>query len=96
MRPATALQQHREEIRRIVARHHAANARVFGSVLKGTDRDDSDLDLLVDALPETTLMDLGAIRLELRQLLSVEVDVLTPAGLPESFREKVLQEAVAL
>jgi predicted nucleotidyltransferase len=93
VKPSVVLQQHREEIRQIVARHHAANARVFGSVLTGEDRDGSDLDLLVDATAETTLMDLGAMRLELRRLLDVEVDVLTPGGLPESFREQVLKDA---
>ncbi len=93
MKPSTALRRYRNEIRQIVTKHHAENARVFGSVLKGEDRDDSDLDLLVDTTPETTLMDLGAIRLELKRLLTVEVDVLTPGGLPESFRERVLREA---
>lgn len=93
MKPSVALERHREVIRQVVARHRAGNARVFGSVLKGADRDDSDLDLLVDTTSETTLMDLGAIRLELRKLLGVEVDVLTPNGLPDSFRDQVLREA---
>ena len=93
MKPSIALQRHREAVRQIIARHRVANARVFGSVLIGTDREDSDLDLLVDTTPETTLMDLGAIRLELRELLGVDVDVLTPNSLPERFREQVLREA---
>lgn len=93
MKPSIALEQHREAIRRIVARHHAANARVFGSVLKGSDREDSDLDILVDPTSDTTLFDIGAIRHELLQLLGVPVDVLTPKALPEKFRETVLREA---
>jgi predicted nucleotidyltransferase len=93
LKPSIALQRNREAIRQIVARYHAMNARVFGSVVKGMDRDGSDLDLLVDTTAETTLMDLGAIRLELRRLLGVEVDVLTPNALPDSFRERVLREA---
>jgi len=51
--------------RRIVAHHRAANARVFGSVLKDLDREDSDLDILVDLTTATTLFDIGAIRHEL-------------------------------
>lgn len=93
LRPSKALELHRKAIRQIVARHHAANARIFGSVLKGNDREDSDLDLLVDITPETTLLDIGAICLELRNLLGVDVDVLTPNGLPENFRDQVLREA---
>ncbi|RLJ22032.1 nucleotidyltransferase [bacterium endosymbiont of Escarpia laminata] len=93
MKPSTALEQHRETIRRIVARHHAANARVFGSVAKGNDGDDSDLDILVDPTEETTLFDIGAIRYELLELLGVPVDVLTPKALPEKIRAAVLSQA---
>ena len=94
MRPSQALQSHREAVRQIVLQHHALNVRVFGSVLRGEDTDDSDLDLLVEPTPETTLMDIGAIRYELRKLLGIPVDVLTPKALPESFREQVLSEAM--
>lgn len=93
MKPSIALQKHREAVRQIVARHRAANARVFGSVLEGTDHEGSDLDLLVDPTAETTLMDLGAIRLELRGLLGVEVDVLTPDAIPDNFRDQVVNGA---
>ena len=93
MKPSTALQCHRAAIRSVVVSHRACNARVFGSVLHGLDTDDSDLDLLVDPGPAMTLFDLGAIRLQLRQLLGVQVDVLTPNALPEKFRASVLAEA---
>ena len=94
MKPSQALQNHRAEIRRIVLAHRARNARVFGSVLHGKDTEESDLDILIDPTPETTLLDIGAIRHELLQLLGVPVDVLTPKALPDKFREKVLAEAV--
>lgn len=94
MRPSEALQNHRASIRLIVASHRAHNPRVFGSVLHGDDGEESDLDLLIDPTPETTLMDIGAIRLELRELLGVPVDVLTPKALPVRFREQVLVTAV--
>ncbi|MEY2688122.1 MAG: hypothetical protein RL375_2320, partial [Pseudomonadota bacterium] len=80
-------------IRRIVAAHRAGNARVFGSVLHGQDSESSDLDLLIDPTPDTTLFDIGAIRLELRRLLGVRVDVLTPDALPDAFKTQVLSEA---
>lgn len=93
MRPSEALKSNRAAIRRVVESHRARNARVFGSVLHGRDTNDSDLDLLIDPTPETTLFDIGAIRLELRKLLGVPVDVLTPNALPEKFRAAVLAEA---
>jgi len=94
MRPSVALETYREQIKAIVLAHRASNVRVFGSVIRGDDTDDSDLDLLVEPTPETSLMDIGAIRHELKSLLGVNVDVLTPNGLPDSFREKVLEESV--
>ena len=96
MRPSTALQTHREAIRSIALRHRVTHVRVFGSVVHGDDTEDSDLDLLVDPTSETTLMDIAKIQLELAQLLSVAVDVLTPRGLPAKFRSQVLAEAQPL
>lgn len=96
MKPSAALQVHRDAIRQIVEGHRARNPRVFGSVVRGCDTEDSDLDILVDPTPETTLFDIGAIRHELLQLLGVPVDVLTPRALPEKFRAAVLAEAVAV
>ncbi len=93
MKPSQSLASNREAIRRVVESHRARNARVFGSVVHGDDTEDSDLDILIDPTPDTTLFDIGAIRHELLQLLGVPVDVLTPKALPEQFRESVLAEA---
>ena len=94
MRPSEVLHSHRVAIRRIVEAHRACNARVFGSVARGVDTDDSDLDILIDPTSETTLFDIGAIRVELAELLGIRVDVLTPKGLPVQFRDLVLAEAL--
>jgi len=93
LKPSLSLQIHRMAILSVVERHRACNARVFGSVLHGTDLEGSDLDILIDPTPDTTFFDIGAIRHELLQLLGVEVDVVTPNALPDSFRAKVLAEA---
>ena len=94
MRPSEALSMHRTRIREIALSHRVSGVRVFGSALRGDDRPDSDLDLLVEPTDQTTLLDIGAIRHELKNLLGLEVDVLTPNGLPPRFREQVLREAV--
>lgn len=93
MRPSVALEMKRAAVREAASRFRAANPRVFGSVLHGTDQDGSDIDLLVDALPDATLFDLGGLQDELESLLGVQVDLLTPADLPPKFRAKVLAEA---
>jgi predicted nucleotidyltransferase len=94
MKPSTALQTKRAAIRSVVGRHNALNARVFGSVAHGTDGEDGDLDILIDPTPETSLMDVAKIQIELEAILGVKVDVLTPNALPHSFRHIVLAEAV--
>jgi predicted nucleotidyltransferase len=94
VKPSEALQAHRSAIRSVVQAHRAGNARVFGSVLHGMDTEQSDLDILIDPTPETTLMDLAAIQIELERLLGVSVDVLTPRALPDVFRVRVLSEAM--
>lgn len=93
MKPSDALNSHRATIRRVVEAHRATNPRVFGSVLRGNDTNTSDLDILIDPTPETTLFDVAAIRLELGKLLGVTVDVVTPNALPDKFRAAVIAEA---
>lgn len=93
MRPSVVLNTQRTAIRETVSRFRTVNPRVFGSVLRGTDREGSDIDLLVDALPGATLLDLGDLEEELQSLLGVGVDLLTPGDLPQKFRAKVLAEA---
>jgi predicted nucleotidyltransferase len=94
MRPSEALSLHRVRIREIALSHRVSGVRVFGSALRGDDGPDSDLDLLVEPTAQTALLDIGAIRCELKELLGLDVDVLTPNGLPPSFRAQVLRDAV--
>lgn len=94
MKPSEALELHRQAIRNIVAAHRGLNPRVFGSVLHGNDTEGSDLDILVDRANGMTLFDLGAIRVELSQLLgNISFDVVTPKALPEKWRDQVVFEA---
>ncbi|MGZ5529818.1 MAG: nucleotidyltransferase family protein, partial [Limisphaerales bacterium] len=72
--------------------HRVKNVRVSDSVLHGDDTEDSDLDLLVDPTPETTLMDIAKIQVEVARLLNIKVDVLTPRALPDKFRDQVINE----
>jgi uncharacterized protein len=93
MKPSLALEQHRDAVRAAVSRFRATNPRVFGSALRGDDREGSDVDILVDALPGATLFDLGGLQVELEEILGVRVDLLTPGDLSRHLRERVLAEA---
>ncbi|MBX6419688.1 MAG: nucleotidyltransferase family protein [Sinobacteraceae bacterium] len=96
MKPSEALKAHRSELRRLVASYGVLRPRIFGSVLHGEDTEESDLDLLVDPTPSTTLLTLGGLQLDAEKLLGVRVDVLTPKALPRRAREQILQEAAPL
>lgn len=68
VKPSIALNAHRAEIRRIVEDNRASNARVFGSVLRGEDTEESDLDLLVEPQPGMSLLNVGIMRYKLADL----------------------------
>ncbi|CDZ60853.1 Putative nucleotidyltransferase [Neorhizobium galegae bv. orientalis] len=96
MRPSEVLERNREAIREAATRFNAANPRVFGSVARGEDGPDSDIDILVDALPGTTLFDLGGLQDTLETLLQVKVDLITSGGIRNSMRDRILSEAAPI
>lgn len=72
----------------------ARDVRVFGSVARGEERPDSDIDFLVTLDPGRTLMDLARLESRLESLLGRPVDVTTVAGLREPVRSSALREAI--
>lgn len=96
MRPGELLAQRRADILAVAARHGATTVRVFGSVARGEDDENSDVDLLVELEEGRSLLDLGGLLVELRDLLGLPVDVVTVSGLKERIRARVLAEAVSL
>jgi predicted nucleotidyltransferase len=90
------LQARREDILRIADQLGARDVRVFGSVARGQARTDSDVDLLVDVEPGRSLLDLGALVVDLEDLLGRGVDVVTEPGLRQRIRQRVVQEAIPL
>lgn len=96
MRIDELLRAKREEILQVAARHGAHHVRIFGSVARGEADAESDVDFLVDMEAGRSLFDLGGLLADLRQLLGVDVDVVTEKGLRARIRDRVLKEAVAL
>ncbi|HEX7180233.1 MAG TPA: nucleotidyltransferase domain-containing protein [Thermoanaerobaculia bacterium] len=90
------LRGRRAEILRLAALHGATNVRVFGSVARGEADERSDVDFLVDMRSGRSLLDLGGLLEDLRELLSHPVDVVTERGLKSRIRDRVLREAVPL
>lgn len=90
------IQDQREMILAIADRHGAANVRVFGSVIRGEARDGSDIDFLVEMRAHHSPWFPSGLRLDLRELLGHDVDVVTERMLDTEIRADVLREAVAL
>jgi len=90
------LSQNRKQILDIAARYGAYDVRIFGSVARGEADMDSDIDILVKLEAGRSLMDLGGLLFDLRNLLGMEVDVVTENGLRPRIREQVIREAVPL
>jgi uncharacterized protein len=89
----TLLKTRRKEILETAMRNGAVNVRVFGSVARGDDSPDSDIDFLVNLEPGRSLMDLARLLRELNILLGRPVDVVTEAGLRPRIKPQVLKEA---
>ena len=87
--------ERRAAIVRLGERHGASNIRVFGSVVRGDNREESDIDFLVDFEQGRSLFDLIRFKLDLQELLYVTVDVVTPGSL-RYLRQRVLTEAQPL
>lgn len=80
----------------VLEQHDVIHAAVFGSFARGEEREDSDLDLLVELREDKTLLDLVALKLELEELLGREIDVVTDNALQSGIKEIVLKERVAI
>jgi len=90
------IEEKREDIVSIAARHGARNVRLFGSAARGEDRPDSDVDLLVAVGTTTSSWFPAGLILDLEQILGRQVEIVTEKGLNPLIRDRVLQEAVPL
>jgi len=90
------LRVRRSDILNVAARHGARDVRVFGSVVRGQEREDSDVDFLVHMDDGRSLFDLTDLADELEALLQRRVDVISDGGLSPFLSGRILSEAVAL
>lgn len=96
MRPSEALQHHRQEVLALAARHGVRSLKVFGSVARGEDREDSDVDLIAEFVEGATLFNAFALQESLEALLHHRVELATRDGLHPLIRDQVLREARGL
>ena len=89
------LGKHREAIRQFAARRKVDSIAIVGSVARGEDGDDSDYDFLARFTEGASLFDLAGLQLDLEELFSHEVDVISAGGLKGKHRS-MLDDAITL
>jgi uncharacterized protein len=90
------LRQRRRQVLAVASKHGASNVKVFGSVARGEDTPDSDIDILVDLSPKSSLVTLGRLERELGDVLGGSVDVVPAEGLRQAVRAEAEKEAIPL
>jgi uncharacterized protein len=93
MKPSDVIAARRDKILAIAAAYGASNLRVFGSVAKGEDKEGSDLDLLVDVQPGTSLFQFAGLQLDIEGALGMKVDLCTESQLHPKLKSRILSEA---
>lgn len=98
MLPSELLHIRRKEVLEILARYPMiSNVRIVGSVARGQDTEDSDIDFLVDTASGTTLFDIGGLHEDLVDLLGVPVDIISSGGrMHEHMRMTIERDARAI
>ena len=96
MSVSNSIKSRREEILNIAKNFGAKNIRVFGSMARGEEGPESDLDIIVEMEKGSSLLDIIAIKQDIEELLGRKVDVVTEASISPYIRKEILREAVNL
>ena len=92
MKPSDILAARRDEVLAVIAASQFTNPRLFGSVARGDDKDESDLDILVDWYEGASLYDMVGLELQLIDLLGIRVDLFTLDSLKKDIRPAALRD----
>ena len=90
------VRRHRHDLIAAAAAHGVQNLRVFGSVARGEDRPDSDVDLLADLPPGMSLFGLGRVQADLEAIADTRVDLVPAQDLKPDVRSRAERDLVAL
>ena len=88
----THIEEIKERILPVLRHYDVVRAAIFGSFVRGDNKEGSDIDLLVEFKGEKSLLDLAGLKISLEELLKMEVDVLTYNSLHPLLKERILNE----
>lgn len=91
-----SVRQKREKILEVAARYGAMNVRLFGSLARGEEKAESDVDLLIEMEDGRSLLDLSHLLQDMEELLGCKVHIVEPEAIHWAIRDRVLEEAVPL
>lgn len=92
----TLRKKYRDQILNIAGRYKAENIRIFGSLVRGENRNDSDIDLLVHFKDGASLLDESGLEIDLSELVGCKFDIISDRAIREEFRPFILNEAKPL
>ena len=90
------IRKKKEIILKTAQQYHANNIRVFGSIARGEEKENSDIDFLVSFQSGASLFDQAGLMIELEKILGKSVDVVSDRALNQYIRDKILKEAVSI
>jgi len=90
------LDEIKEKIIPVLRRYDVKRASVFGSFARGEEKEESDIDILVEFKGEKSLLDLAGLKIELEEVLEKKVDVLTYNSLHPLLKDRILEEQKAI
>jgi predicted nucleotidyltransferase len=97
MLPSEIVKLHREELLKLMQKYpRLTNLRIFGSVARGEDTEESDIDFVVDSGPDATLFDMADLLENLEELLGIKVDLVSSGGCKAYMNESIKREAICI
>jgi len=91
-----SIEEVKSKIIPLLKEYGVKRAALFGSLVRGEDRDGSDVDLLVDLPDKASLLDLAGLKIHLEELLKREVDVITYDSIHPLLKDYILGEEVPI
>jgi predicted nucleotidyltransferase len=90
------IEEIKQKILPVLRRHGVKKAGIFGSIVRGEAREDSDIDILVEIESDISLLDFVGLKLEIEEALGRKIDLVEYSTIKPLLRERIMGEQVAI